>query len=172
MARAPSPVNRGARRAARLLPALLLGACSLFAAPPEPRGNRLDAELLRQITPGVQTRQDVQSILGSPSASGTFDQEHWYYISATSYIRPGRTPGIEDQKVVVVSFNEAGVVRDVRELGEADARSVSFVSRETPVPGNDRTVLQALFGNIGRFGAGGISAGSDTGPNTGPGTGR
>jgi hypothetical protein len=27
-----------------------------------------------------------------------------------------------------------------------------MVSRETPVPGNERTLLQALFGNIGRPG--------------------
>jgi len=35
------------------------------------------------------------------------------------------------------------------------------------VPGNDRTLLQALFGNVGRFGPG-----AQTGPGaaTGPGT--
>jgi hypothetical protein len=33
-----------------------------------------------------------------------------------------------------------------------------MVSRETPVPGNERTFLQALFGNVGRFGAGALGA--------------
>ncbi len=31
-------------------------------------------------------------------------------------------------------------------------RSVAMVGRETPVPGTERTLLQALFGNIGRVG--------------------
>ncbi len=177
MALPPSPVNRAVRRRARKAVAALallagLGGCSLFAAPPEPRGNRIDAELLGQVTPGVQTRQDVAALLGSPSATGTFDQENWYYISGISRTRPARTPGIEDQRVVVISFDRAGVVRDVRQLGEGDARDVDFASRETPVPGNDRTVLQALFGNIGRFGAGGLGAGGDQGPGGGPGSGR
>ena len=183
MAPSPAPVNRAASR--RIAPrcggpgrvaalALLvgLGGCSFFSAEPEPRGNKLDAELLGQVTPGVQTRQDVSALLGSPSATGTFDQEHWYYISGTSRTRPGRVPGMENQEVVVISFDRAGVVREVKSLGERDMRDVSVVSRETPVPGNDRTVLQALFGNIGRFGAGGIGVGNETGPNTGPGTGR
>ena len=176
MAPSPRPVNRGfprvAARLARLALLAGLGACSLFAPQPEPRGNRLDPELLAQVTPGVQTRQDVTAILGSPSATGTFDQENWYYISGTSRTRPGRVPGMEDKRVVVVSFDRAGVVRDVRQLDEKDMRDVDVVSRETPVPGNERTVLQALFGNIGRFGAGGLGAGSDTGPAGGPGSGR
>jgi hypothetical protein len=37
-----------------------------------------------------------------------------------------------------------------------------MVSRETPVPGNERTLLQALFGNLGRPGMeGGPVSGSN-----------
>jgi outer membrane protein assembly factor BamE (lipoprotein component of BamABCDE complex) len=157
------PVLRGrALRAALLATTLALGGCALFGAPDEPRGNRVDADVLREITPGVQTKADVTALLGSPSATGTFDPNEWYYISATSHIRPGRVPGIEKQRVVVVSFNQQGVVQGIRELGEEDGRNIRTVERTTPVPGNDRSLLQALFGNIGRFGAGGIS--TPTGP--------
>ena len=41
-----------------------------------------------------------------------------------------------------------------RILGEDDGKSVAMVARETPTPGNDRTLLQALFGNVGRIGPG------------------
>jgi hypothetical protein len=30
--------------------------------------------------------------------------------------------------------------------------AVNFVERETPTPGTERSVLQALFGNVGRVG--------------------
>ena len=154
MARHPRSVN--ARPAALLLLAGLLGGCAWIGdrIGPEPveRGNRVDADRLSQITPGVQTRADVEALLGSPTARGTFDEANWYYISARSRVSPGTFMRIEDRRVIAISFNRDGVVSDVRELTQADGRDVRMVSRETPVPGNERTVLQALFGNIGRPG--------------------
>ncbi|HEY8613716.1 MAG TPA: outer membrane protein assembly factor BamE [Roseomonas sp.] len=142
---------RAALVAASLLSAPLAG-CGLFAAPDEPRGNRADAELLREITPGVSSKADVSAVLGSPTATATFDQREWYYISATTHIRPAQVPGIDNQRVVVVRFNERGIVEGVEEKGESEMRNVAVVERTTPVPGNERSLLQALFGNIGRFG--------------------
>lgn len=177
MARHPRPVNAPRRPPAtgpRALPALAAAAallalpgCGLFEAPRTLRGHRVDAEQLAQITPGVQTRQDVQALLGTPSQRGTFDNEHWYYISGTTRQRPGRTLAVEEQRVVAVTFDRGGVVREVRELTEADARPVDLASRETPVPGNERTTLQQLFGNIGRLSPGPAAAGPDA-PGPGP----
>ncbi len=62
---------------------------------------------------------------------------------------------VEDRRVVAISFNTQGVVSGVRELTEADGREVRTVSRETPVPGTERNLLQSLFGNLGRPGMGG-----------------
>ncbi len=153
MARHPRSVNACV---AAILSATLLSGCGwindrLGPAPVE-RGNRVDAERLGQITPGVQTRTDVEALLGSPTARGTFDDNYWYYISARTRTQPGRFLEVEDRRVVAIAFNREGVVSDVRELTAADGRPVQVVSRETPVPGNDRTVLQALFGSIGRPG--------------------
>ena len=142
---------RAALAAALLVP---LTGCGFFAAPEEPRGNRAEAELLRDIRPGVSSRADVTAVLGSPSATATFDAREWYYISANTHLRPGRLPGIDNQRVVVVRFDERGIVQGIEEKGQADMRNVAVVERTTPVPGNDRSVLQALFGNIGRFGPG------------------
>jgi outer membrane protein assembly factor BamE (lipoprotein component of BamABCDE complex) len=143
-------------RAAPLALLLGLGGCGWLTERigPDPimRGNHVDAERLSQITPGVQTRSDVEALLGSPSARGTFDDDNWYYISARTRTQPGRFLEVEGQRVVAISFNRQGVVQNVRELTQADGRDVQMVSRETPVPGNDRSLLQALFGNLGRPG--------------------
>ncbi|WP_246514380.1 outer membrane protein assembly factor BamE [Neoroseomonas soli] len=162
MARHPRSVNA---ILVSLVALPLLGGCGWLSEwiGPDPieRGNRVDAERLSQITPGVQTRNDVESLLGSPTARGTFDEDNWYYISARTRTQPGRYLDVEDRRVVAISFNRDGVVSGVRELTEVDGRSVTPVSRETPVPGTERTLLQALFGNIGR-------PGLDRGPQQNP----
>jgi outer membrane protein assembly factor BamE (lipoprotein component of BamABCDE complex) len=59
---------------------------------------------------------------------------------------------LRDRVVVSISFDRRGVVQDIRELKPSDGQDVGMVSRETPVPGTERNMLQALFGNIGRPG--------------------
>lgn len=162
MARHPRSVN-AFRLATVLLLAVSLTGCGwiMDRIGPDPvqRGNRVDAERLAQITVGVQTRSDVETLLGSPSARGTFDDDHWYYISAQTRTQPGRFLMIEDQRVVAIAFNQQGVVSEIRELTEADGRPVTIVSRETPVPGTERSLLQSLFGNLGRPSMGGAGTG-------------
>lgn len=164
----PAPVNARRRPPAALALLLVaLGGCSLFRAPETQRGNRLDADQLASITPGVQTRTDVQTLLGSPTQTSTFGNDSWYYISGTTRPSPGRQLQLTDQRVVAVDFDGRGVVQQVRVLGEDDARPISPVARETPVPGNERTLLQALFGNVGRFGPGQLGGASSAPVNPG-----
>lgn len=175
MAPRPVPVNTRPRRPPVPLPlaaaALVLaaGGCALFRAPVEHRGNRLEPEQLAQLTPGVSTRQDVQAVLGSPTTVGAFGDDRWYYVSAITHSRAARHQGVEDQRVVAVRFTPQGVLREVAEVPQDGVRPVAMVSRETPVPGNDRTLLQALFGNVGRVGAGSIAGGGLGGGATGAG---
>ncbi len=160
--RRPGFLGSAASRGVLVALALGLGGCRVIDAPPVLRGHMVTDEQLKELVPGVQGRADVQALLGSPTARGTFDDNNWYYISAITRARPMQQESISNQRVVVVEFDDAGKVKQVRELGEDDGRRVSMVSRETPVPGNERSLLQSLFGNVGRFnplggGAGGIN---------------
>jgi len=154
---------------------LLLGGCSwfpdmppppgldLFETPRQLRGNLVEDEELGQIVAGVSTRNDVQALLGSPSATSAFDDSEWFYIGGVTRQRPGRLLGIEEQRVVILLFDARGTVREVRRLGLADGRDIVAVSRTTPSPGNERSFMQQLFGNIGRVGPS-VSGGQSTGP--------
>ena len=57
------------------------------------------------------------------------------------------------QNVVVLSFNDQGVLQDVKRLNQDDSVPVSIVARSTPSPGTEASFFQQLFGNIGRFNA-------------------
>jgi outer membrane protein assembly factor BamE (lipoprotein component of BamABCDE complex) len=131
-----------------------LPGADLFDSPRQLRGHLVEEEDLRQLVPGTSSRQDVEALLGSPSATGTFDESEWFYIGGMTRQRPGRQLAIEDQQVVRIRFDAAGRVAEINRLGLQDAREVQVVSRVTPAPGNERTLLQQLFGNIGRVGPG------------------
>ncbi len=146
-----------------LLACLLVGGCSLFAAQPQLRGNRVDADQLKELVPGTSTRADVTALIGSPTARATFDDNTWLYVSEVTKPRIARTQGVLSQDVVVLSFNDQGVLQDVKRLNKDDSIPVSVVARTTPSPGTEASFLQQLFGNIGRFNAFGPTPGAPSG---------
>ena len=145
-------------RISLILASAAVAACSVVESPRQLRGNRVDADQVKELVPGTSTRNDVQALLGSPSAKATFDDNTWIYIGGVTHTRVGRTPGLDSQNVVVMKFDQGGVLRDVKSLDKEDSRSVDVVSRTTPSPGSEASFLQQLLGNVGRFSTGGLSA--------------
>jgi len=143
---------------------LLIGACSAIESPRQLRGNKVDTDQLKELVLGTSTRADVTSLLGSPTAKATFDDNSWVYISETTRTRVGRTPGIVAQDVTVLTFDQAGTLRGVKRLNQDDSREVSVVGRATPSPGSEASFMQQLLGNVGKFNAGGAAAGSKPTP--------
>ena len=118
---------------------------------PQTRGNVVDADALKQLVPGTSTRADASSLLGSPTARATFDDNTWIYISEITRPVIGGTLEVEGQGVVVLTFDQQGVLRDISTKTQKDAKPVEVVSRTTPSPGSDATILQQLLGNVGKF---------------------
>ncbi len=143
-----------------------MSGCSFFEAAPQVRGNRIDADVLKELTPGTSTRADATALLGSPTAKATFDDNQWIYIGALTRPEIARTQAVLSQDVVLLTFNEQGVLRDVKQLNKKDALPVDVVARATPSPGSEASILQQLLGNVGRFSPGGIGAGAIGSGNT------
>ena len=146
-----------------LLAASLLGACSYLEQAPHLRGNKVDAAQLKELVPGTSTRADVTSLLGSPTAKASFDDNTWIYISEVTQPRVGRIEGVNSQDVVSLTFDDNGVLRSFKQLDQADSKPVSVVSRATPSPGSESSFMQQLLGNVGRFSAGPSAGGSGGG---------
>ena len=116
------------------------------------RGNLPDPEVVLQVQPGIDNRDRVAELLGSPSTVGTFDDKTWYYISKKTSRVAFFDPEVLDQEVLIIKFDDAGTVSDMKLLGLEDAHQVVPNPNETPTSGRELTILQQLMGNIGRFG--------------------
>jgi outer membrane protein assembly factor BamE (lipoprotein component of BamABCDE complex) len=144
-----------------------LSGCSVFSSltfPPQTRGNKVDPELLAQLVPGTSTRSDATALIGSPTARATFDDNTWIYIGEVTKPVIAGTQSVENQEVVVLTFDQGGVLQNIERKNQNDAQNVTVVSRTTPSPGNNASIMQQLLGNVGRFnpasGLGGLGGSS------------
>jgi outer membrane protein assembly factor BamE (lipoprotein component of BamABCDE complex) len=148
---------RSRRLAGALALCLSMTACGWFLPPPQTRGNKVDQEQLKELVPGTSTKADVTALIGSPTQKATFDENTWLYISEMTRPRVGQTLGVLDQGVVVLTFDDRGVLAGVKTVTQNDALPVSVASRTTPSPGTEASFMQQLLGNIGKFNAGGTA---------------
>jgi outer membrane protein assembly factor BamE (lipoprotein component of BamABCDE complex) len=126
----------------------------------------------QEINPSTDTKASVLASLGSPSVEGTFDedveQDTWYYINQVreryAYLRPQ----VQEQTITAISFNADGQVTKVAEYGIEDRRVVNYENRETPTRGRELSVLEQVFGTIGRIPTDRLGGGNQDVPGGGP----
>ncbi|HEX3348920.1 MAG TPA: outer membrane protein assembly factor BamE [Acetobacteraceae bacterium] len=123
----------------------------------------MDEAQIKELVPGTSTTKDVTSLIGSPTAHATFDDNTWIYISERTKPVIAGTQAVEGQQVVALTFDDSGVLKSVARKTQDDSMPVSVVSRTTPSPGDEASFLQQLLGNVGKFspsGLGGSAPGS------------
>jgi outer membrane protein assembly factor BamE (lipoprotein component of BamABCDE complex) len=138
---------------------------------PQTRGNKVDEAQLKELVPGTSTKADVTALIGSPTEKAMFDENTWLYITEVTRTRIGRTLGVLDQGVVVLNFDDKGVLTAKKTVTEDDAVPVAVATRTTPSPGTEASFMQQLLGNIGKFNPTGTSGfgGGGGAPTTGGG---
>ena len=137
-----------------VLAASLSAACSSYL-PRAPRmgsiaattyhGYVLSPMALEQIPVG-SSRDQVLIALGTPSTTGQFGGEVFYYISQTRRA-PARfmLAKVVDQRVVAVYFNKNDKVERIADYGLQDGKVFDFVTRTTPTGGADLGFLQSVL---------------------------
>ena len=110
-----------------------------------------DAEVVSKINPGIHSRVDVQSLLGSPSTVSTFLDSKWYYIGQKSTQFAFFESEVLERTVLVVSFDTEGLVDTTRTYTLEDGQPIDPVDRITPTEGRELTILQQLIGNLGKY---------------------
>ena len=108
----------------------------------------------------VDTKASVLSRLGNPSIEGTFNEElesdTWYYISSVRERQAYLKPKTRERSITAITFNDDGLVTQVAEYGIEDGRFVDYNDNETPTRGRELSVLEQIFGSVGRIPAGQI----------------
>ena len=138
-------------KASLLRVALCLSLITACAPRVTTTGNLPAAERLSEIDLGETRKRDVADLLGSPSIIPAFDQNVWLYVSQRREEIAFFEPEITDQKVVLIRFDERDQAISIARYTLADSREVEPSERVTPTSGKDLTVLQQMFGNLGRF---------------------
>ena len=126
----------------------VLSACSPII---QQEGNVPDPDQVVQINPGVDDKNRVTQLLGSPSTVSAFQDRTWYYISRRTAQTAFLDPDVVEQEVLAISFNDQNIVEDMKIYGLENGRMVAMNDKITPTYGNDLTLVQQLLGNLGRF---------------------
>jgi outer membrane protein assembly factor BamE (lipoprotein component of BamABCDE complex) len=140
-------------RRAAIAAAVIASAAVVSACNPTLRshGFRYPDGELPELAVGEDTQASVLATLGNPSTRGMFEDDTWYYISATREYLAYLRPDTRERRVVKLSFDDSGVLSGMEEYGLEDGRVIALVDRETPTRGRELTLLEQLLGNVGRL---------------------
>ncbi|MBR9844142.1 MAG: outer membrane protein assembly factor BamE [Rhodobacteraceae bacterium] len=109
-------------------------------------------EDLAEITVGVDTRDTVLETVGAPSAAGVLDNSGYYYVRSQVRHFGARKPEVVERRIVAITFDKRGVVRNVAEYALEDGQAVPISRRVTDNDLDNRGLLSQLIKNIGSFG--------------------
>jgi outer membrane protein assembly factor BamE (lipoprotein component of BamABCDE complex) len=129
-------------------------ASSLAACTPivDARGHGTDPEDFKQVVIGQSRDEDVQALLGSPSARSTYGEQTWYYITLRRETVGAYAPMVADQHVTAIRFDANHVVTAIEDRSKQDAQAAQIIEQATPTEGTHDSVIGQMLGNIGRFG--------------------
>ena len=121
------------------------------------RGYLAKPGAFNQIREGM-AKSEVEATLGSPSttASVNLRGDSYYYISSTTEQRAFFKPEEVKREVIAIRFDQNDMVASLGQYGLEDGQIIDMNSRTTPVKGREMSILQQIFGNIGRPSPGGL----------------
>jgi len=150
------------RVSAIALAAMLVAGCAINKAH---KGAVIDQRLASSVQPGVDNKDSVQKLLGTPTLTGQFTPDDWYYISRDTNQVAFRNPSVQKQLVMLVRFDPKGNVASIQRTGKDLVLPVSPTHRSTPTLGRKRSFFDELFNNIGSVSSGATGApGGSNGP--------
>ena len=115
-------------------------------------GYAVSEEAIQQVPIG-SSQDQVLIALGSPSTTGNYGGEVFYYISQTRK-KPVAfmNSHVVDERVLAVYFDSKKKVTRLADYGMKDGKVFDFISRTTPTGGHDENFIQQVFSGVVGFG--------------------
>lgn len=132
-------------------------ACALNGCTPYVHRYGFNFEQLdvNKIEIGKDTNDTVLEKLGSPSSKTVFPNNpktggyKWFYIAKKAVSKAFFTPEPQEQKTVVIAFNNDNKVTDIKTIiGLVD---VEPNTTETESTGYETSMIRDMFGNFGKY---------------------
>ena len=117
------------------------------------KGAVIDPQSASSIQPGVDNKDSVQKLLGTPTLAGQFTPNDWYYVSRDTNQLAFRNPRVTREQVLLVRFDQAGNVASMQRTGKELVLGLDPTHRQTPTLGRKKSFFDELFGNIGSVGS-------------------
>lgn len=142
------------------LAALLASGCASNRAH---KGAVIDPQLVSAVQPGVDNKDSVTKLLGTPTLTGEFTPNDWYYVSRDTNELAFHNPHVTKQLVMLVRFDPKGNVASVQHTGKDLILNVNPSHRSTPTLGRKQSFFDQLFNNIGSVNSTGMGGGGGPG---------
>lgn len=113
---------------------------------------------LSALVVGQDTRETVVAAIGRPATAGVLNDDGFYYVSSRFRHVGPLEPQEMERQVLAVTFDAAGVLRNIERFGLEAGRVVTLSRRVTDDNLRDTTFIRQLLGNVGRFDAGRLLA--------------
>ena len=135
--------SRGVAGALAVGLGLVLGGCAQLTS-----GQRPATDLVT-VRKGIDTKDEMQDRFGRPITVSVADPNIWYYVKQDLRPRPLNPPLVIDQRVVVLVFDDEGVVQDF-EVAEGILGDTNLQPDpdSSSIYGPDRSAAQGLFQTI------------------------
>ncbi len=117
----------------------------------ETRGYVTKFSDFKQIVAGKSTKDEVQSLLGSPTTKSVYGKEQWIYAGIEETKETFYEPEVKNYEAYIVTFDDSGTVERLERKGSNSLQNVDVSEDKTLTGGSELTVMQQLLGNLGKF---------------------
>ncbi|MCA3243706.1 MAG: outer membrane protein assembly factor BamE [Alphaproteobacteria bacterium] len=127
--------------------ALLLAGC---AETLDTHGTVVPQSQLAKVVVGQSTKDEVRQLLGTPSATGTLNDDRWYYVTSVVGKKAFNPHDLKSRRVLVLDFDpSSSVVTALNERTERDGKEIDPNRAATGTAGQTMGFIEQMFSNFG-----------------------
>lgn len=111
------------------------------------RGSLVRDNEIAKLRTGVQTKQDVLQILGTPSSTATLDPNKWFYITDHTQTKPLKKTEVVKRQILTLSFKD-DILDSVKKVDETKSKHFRPNEEKTKTRGAKLGIIEQMLLNL------------------------